>query len=35
MEKDLVSLTAATVLFALNAVGKTGADSGKMVTILQ
>ena len=34
-EKDLVSLTAATVLFALNAVGKSGADPRKMVTVLR
>ena len=35
MEKDLVSLTAATVLFALNAAVKSGADPGKMVTVLR
>ena len=35
MEKDLVSLAAATVLFALNAVEKSGANPGKMVTVLR
>ena len=35
MEKGLVSLAAATELFALNTIGKSGADPGKMVTVFR
>ena len=35
MEKGLVSLAATTELFALNAIGKSGADPGKMVTVFR